>query len=517
MVASALVLTSCVKINTRTEYAEVFVEEQTSVHPVAGSVEYQPTASIHGTTLTVVLRQQERCKTTKTPVYRKTAHHAREPEGNSLFRPLYVALYGAGAIALGGALYLAPEENSNTASDSGQATDNRSAGLAIGAVGVGLLALAGIDQFRLRDTDQDLGLVEHDATVSEASCRDHAVANRKVQLSGGADVNWHVSGTTDENGRIQFALADIPEVVLANTPLGLALHIDRTSVPLALPDSAAAELLVALSNDQSSRVVRDRHAKATATCDASVSAAREQQREVKSSPDKVVDVWNSAKATCASMWNDVRERELVQAGVLAHDAQLERDGRDFDAAITAVIAKDKVVVAEWQRAEKLLATLGSLAPPDPKLNERTKKAEATRRRALDALVVQARRQVARDELEAATSTLGDAELVSNADPRIEPLRRQVSAREAALTKRAEEQRRREEAKAEREAERREGPMWHVEYICNGSVVAETWKRGFSARDVQRKLCMNLSSDVARLECMGGPNNPYCKFVATKVK
>lgn len=506
-------LASCVKINTQTNYAETFVEERSAVQAVSGSLQIHPTGSLDGTTLAVVLKQDERCRTVVTPVYRKSAHHVREPEAKTLFRPLYVGLYGVVALGAGAALYIGADD---LAADSmgNQPSDYRNGGIALGAIGVGLLALATVDQIRLRDTHEDLGVVEHEPKVSEDVCRGRAVASEQVSLAIGKGVDWLAKGTTDANGSVRFALVDIPEAAFSNEGMHLELNVRGTSVPLELPESDKGPLLAALVADPNSRVVHDREARAKAVCDAGVSAAREAQRDIKAKPDDSTATWKSAKTACAKDWNEDRERELVQAVALARDAHIEMDGREFEAALGTIIAKDDVSIDELKRAEKLLAALGGLSPPDPQLEKRTKKLETTRRRALDTLVGLANRQVSRGDLDAAKASLEKAEAISPNDARLDRIGHAIVAKIDAQAKREEAER-----------ARKEGPYWHLQVICAGYEKDSTWQRGRSGDDAKRKVC------VARCptrddgspqrwcmdKCLNGSGDGVCEWRATKVK
>jgi len=455
----------CVKINTQTEHAEDFVEDRTSVHTITGSVEYHPTASVHGTSLTVVLRQQERCETTTTPLYRKTAHHTREPEGNTLFRPMYVAVYGLGAIALGAGMYLDPDGSAGATTN---ADDNRPLGVALGAFGVGLLALAAVDQFRLRDTDQDLGVVEHAATMRDDACHERAVARQRVVLGSGASTDWSIAGTTDAVGRTRFALNEVPEAVISGTPIDLVLDVDGTKVPLTLSGGTGAEVVAALSADPNSRLMRDRQTATTAAaaavaaaCTTSASAARELQREIKTTPDAVLEKWKSAKTSCGALWDDAQERELVQAVAIGREVHIEQEGREFDSALAAAVSGKVVVVGELRRAELLLAALGALAPPDPKLAERTANLAAARKRAMDALLALSRTRLARNDFNGALEVLSETKSIMPGDLRSERLAVQIEARRDAKWK-----------EEERSLERSEGPLWAVYWRSCATTLAE---------------------------------------------
>lgn len=490
---------SCVKIQTQTTYTETFVEDQTAVNTVAGSVQYHPAATLDGTTLVVKLQRDERCQTVVTPVYSKVAHHVREPEATSLFQPRYVALFGAVALGAGAASYfgadMLAEGDPNDPNNKNQPSDYRSLGLFFGATGIALLTLATVDQIRLRDTDVDLGTVKRYPTApKETRCTSRPVSSQKVVLLA-SRADWRADGTTDPSGVVRFALQDIPEPAFSETDLDLKLEVVANSVPLVLPVETVAALHTALLADHNSRLVRDREAKAAATCEAGIAAAREAQGNMKENPDDAISAWKSAKAACGSRWNDDRERELTQALALARDAL----GRAFDAAIEASIRRNSVSMDDLARAETLIATLGASSPPDPNLDSRTKKLAATRKSALDLLLDLAARQISKGDLDGAQSNLDSAQTISADDPRLDRVGAAITAAEAARQKREEAAEaaleKREDAKRraeERQREKREGPVWTVEAICVGQgVIATQSVRARSKQKAMEKACVEF--------------------------
>ena len=82
-------------------------------------------------------------------------------------------------------------------------------------------------------------------------------------------------------------------------------------------------------------------------------------------------------------------------------------------------------------------------------------------------------------------------------------------------RKAEAKRKLDASRQERAAERKDGPFWHAQYICDGHVVATSWTRGFSAHDVESKLCANVPDSDADTSisfmCASSPRNPSCRF------
>jgi hypothetical protein len=308
----------------------------------------------------------------------------------------------------------------------------------------------------LAQDEQCKAVEPEDATLyRRVTCREHKVANWTVSLHV-PGVDWRLNGSTDLEGRVLFPLTDVPEVAFHDGTASFEVVLGAVTIPVEGVDDG--HLLNELAADPTSRVSRDRESSAKTSCDAAVAAARAAQREETSKADEAVGAWKTAKSACGHYWNDDWERESGQAGIAARDAHLAEDTREFDAAIAAVIANGEVSTDKLNHAEQLLNALGQLEPPDPLLEKRTKQLQATRGRALDAVLAGARSRLARDDLDGASSALAVARSISRDDPRTERLAKQIEARQKA--KLQEEERRRD---------RTEGPPWNVYWKCYGNV------------------------------------------------
>ena len=528
LVTIVVLVTSCVKVNTQTNYSEVFVADQSATNVVGDSLRYHPVARIEGTTLSLLLGQDEECQRVVTPVYHKVAHYSRFPTGPTFLRPAYFALAGALAAATGATVYLDANGLATSSMGNDTPSDYQNIGLVVGALGLALVTIASVDEIRLRNTDEDLGNVSHEPAITTATCRTRAASDTEISLEI-PGVDWRVKGLTGADGRVQLSLTDIPEAAFHDGKTSFEVHvIGNQTFPIDGVDDG--HLLGTLAANPTSRVSRERVAKAIALCTTAVGVAHDASGEIHSKPDEAVAAFNNAKSACGGYWSDDYERELTQAETSAHDIHLDQEGRDFDAALAAVVVKDRVSIDEVRLAEILLAQLGELRPPDPKLDKRMKRLIETRKRAVDVLIASAKRSLAASKFDDASSGLMVAEQISPNDPRVSRMRQVVQAESEAQARRDEARFEAQSKEEEAEEARKLGPYWHLQVICGGQPLdnSDTWERGWNGNDAKHKVCTDRCpvrddgqpAHWCMDRCMNGgdlPSDIPCEWRATRVK
>jgi hypothetical protein len=321
LVVALCVETSCVSIATKTEYTEDLVRRRSNVEEIPNSTTYVPRAALDGETLALTFHSEERCKTTVTPVYHKVAHHhhsiADGPQG-TVFHPGYTAVYGlvigaTGAYGYADADALASDASS-TGSGSTNPADYQNIGLVLMSVGVGLLAIAAIDQYRLSDDEEDLGEVDHEPEVSEDSCHGDVVANEKVILRVDG-IDWKAGGITDAHGTVKVGLGELPESAFKSSQLELTATLSEGATPVVLSEKSTSRLLDALAADPQARIARDRDAQKLASCEQQVASAATLQVTVDTGArelQRIEGQWQQARESCGDKWQPSHEEAFTK-------------------------------------------------------------------------------------------------------------------------------------------------------------------------------------------------------------
>lgn len=111
----------------RTTYTQAFARTATNVQTF--DLKYTAESILDGETLKVTVTSEEQCRTSATPIYRRTAHIERKPAqvGLPIFTPLYLAIYGVAGAGYGAVIY------------ADTSADDQSTGIALMGVGGALL------------------------------------------------------------------------------------------------------------------------------------------------------------------------------------------------------------------------------------------------------------------------------------------------------------------------------------------------------------------------------------------
>ncbi len=352
VMAAATLLTGCVSVASTTTYSETLISRRRSVHTVPSSLRYLATAKPAELAVIARIRSVETCRTQVTPVFRKVAHIKREaapgPEG-----ALGPGTSGAaGLLGLGMGVYsyaaadtlAIPDPAADPTEKPLTADDYRLSGALLAGTGVALLGIALIDAVRLTDDDRVIGNIDGDPDVSEEPCHLGPVSGTEIVASAARGA-WAARATTDDDGRVRLDLRDLTEDALTSDGLELTLSIDEARVVTTVPADATAALLAQLAAEPTTRVARDREARARAGCAEQVARATGGTIDVDTSSATVAGIesaWRQARTRCDDRWTPEHEqafaafRAQVQATT---EARAIRDCAEAGARGAAVVAE----------------------------------------------------------------------------------------------------------------------------------------------------------------------------------
>lgn len=312
MLIAVMASAGCARITSTPTYTETLIHRESSTRTVADSRRYTVRSKLRGQAVNVVIRSEETCRTKVTPIYRKQAHISRTAAIGQPFSPAAMSVYG---LALGGAgiySYATADTRGVVGGTNDELTpdDYRTSGLILGATGAVLLGIAFVDAIRLVDEDKVIGEVPGEPEATEETCHVKPVANANVVARVGR-LDFVTRGTTDADGGVRLDLHELPEEAFGRPELGLTLDVEGEAVQLAVAAEPTRQLLATLEADVTSRVVRDREAKARASCAELVRAASAVTIDADSSPwvvERAEADWRTARSTCGTAWEPAHDQ-----------------------------------------------------------------------------------------------------------------------------------------------------------------------------------------------------------------
>jgi hypothetical protein len=283
------------------------------------SLTYSIKPEVDGERLTVAVEQAETCYLITTPRKQRTKHVVREADTKFLTS----AWTFAGVFALLGTLFYADAQGIADRSNMDNPDAEPTMPDEVRRVGVVTIAIGGVaagvaigNHVRAIDSDDDGGIFKDEAERDEFTCNEGPTAREPVTLvlADGTEL----TGTTDPNGHVAFALTEIP---LAAIPRGSGtsslfpnaggsakLVVGGTRLALELADEDADEIASTLMVNPASRVSKEILAKRQSDCNGDVDRARATDI---ASPEAVIDRWTAAKRNCGDLWTAKLEDELA--------------------------------------------------------------------------------------------------------------------------------------------------------------------------------------------------------------
>lgn len=262
-----LALGACAPIHVRETAVDTAIVSLLQRDTVANSVAYTAAARVHGDVLALELSQAERCAEIETPRAHRVTRIERhvDPRAMSGLWVIGGLFSFAGVYGYVDADRIAATQNQSgmgMMTTPGEVRNAGIVGMAIG--GMALLAIAG-NHLRAIDGQRDDGAVSGPPVRREYACNQHPTAGTRVALDLG---DATLRGDTDDFGRVEFALTDVPLAAFPRRgPLGVVIDGRRARVDLA--DNELAELWRTLEANPASRLARDLRA----VCDASLAEA----------------------------------------------------------------------------------------------------------------------------------------------------------------------------------------------------------------------------------------------------
>lgn len=262
-----LALGACAPIHVRETAVDTTIASLLLRETVADSVAYTAAARVRGDVLALELSQAERCAEIETP----RAHRVTRVERHLDARVMSSISVIGGLFSFAGVYgYVDADRIAATQNQSGMGRmttpdEVRNAGIVGMAIGgMALLAIAG-NHLRALDGQRDDGAISGPPVRREYACHQHPTAGTRVALDLG---DATLRGDTDDFGRVDFALTDVPLAAFPRRgPLGVVIDGRRARVDLA--DNELAELRRTLEANPASRLARDLRA----LCDASIAEA----------------------------------------------------------------------------------------------------------------------------------------------------------------------------------------------------------------------------------------------------
>jgi hypothetical protein len=302
----------CARISSTPTYTETLIDRESSTRTVADSRRYTVRSKLGDQAVDVVIRSEETCRTKVTPIYRKEAHITRTAAIEQPFSPAAMSVYGLVLGSAGIYSYATADTRGVVGGTNDELTPDeyRTSGIILGATGAVLLGIALVDAIRLVDEDKVIGEVAGEPEVTEEACHAKPVTNAVVVAKVGR-LDFAARGTTDANGSVRLDLHELPEDAFARPDLGLTLDVDGETVQLAIAAEPTRTLRAALEADATSRVVRDREAKARASCAERVREVAEVTIDADSSlwaVERAEADWRSARSACGSAWEPAHEQ-----------------------------------------------------------------------------------------------------------------------------------------------------------------------------------------------------------------
>jgi hypothetical protein len=262
-----LALAACAPIYVRETAVDTAIASRLDRDIVADSVAYTAAARVHGDVIALELSQAERCAEIETP----RAHRVTRVERHLDARVMSTIWVIGGLFSFAGVYgYVDADRIATTQNQSGMGMmttpgDVRNAGIVGMAIGgMALLAIAG-NHLRAIDSQRDDGAVSGPPVRRDYACNQHSTAGTRVALDLG---DATLRGDTDDVGRVEFALTDVPLAAFPRRgPLGVVIDGRRARVDLA--DNELAELRRTIQANPASRLARDLQA----LCDAGIAEA----------------------------------------------------------------------------------------------------------------------------------------------------------------------------------------------------------------------------------------------------
>lgn len=367
MALVSVAVAGCARIKTTVSYTDTLVSRATKVTTVDDSLRYLTSSpAVAGTSIVVKIKSEETCRTKITPIYRRTAHIAREPRPDATGTALRPSTIGVlGALVAGSGIYMAADADRLAAMDMQTGDPNATSAdgyRGLGALMIGTGAVMGIvalvDAYRLRDEVRDEGEHGGEPDVSQEPCHRKTLANSRVIARVDRLSNFEVQAATNDEGTVRFPMLELPGTALGGHNLTVNVAIGDAQVPVRLGSSEIDSLRANLEADPDSKISRDREAKKTATCQYLVDTVAAERVTSETSDRQVARLqrdWEQAKATCGDKWIPEHEQRLAKFKADVEASAKERATRACqDAVATAreTISLDGDVATEIDAARK---------------------------------------------------------------------------------------------------------------------------------------------------------------------
>lgn len=342
---------------------------------VDDSLELMVAAEVRDHEISITVEQQETCTTRTTPRVHRRRYVDRRLDPASSKLTWAVAMLGiaAGAYGTANADRLAA---GSTSPESPTADEYRQYAGGLVVIGLAAATIGVIDGVRAGDSRYDDGIIDGQATHTEATCRRQVTRNRdmELRLANGRSL----AGRSDEHGRVTFDFSGVSEDGVPSVLSEESLAVGAVRASVALTERQRLTLRSNLSADPTTRLATDLLQRRRDECGRSVARARalapagDVSRSVLSS-------WRAAKSDCGDVWTGSFEAELenVEARVVETECR-----QGLAAANEAFVDGSDVTVGEMSTA---LATLrdhcvaaehvAQLAQLDAKLAQTVKRLE----------------------------------------------------------------------------------------------------------------------------------------------
>lgn len=319
---------ACVAVKAESSQTDTLLRNDKKVRAVRGSTEHTVDASVSGANLLVRIERSEQCRTTITPVFHRTVHTTRTiADGQrQALTPGTMALAGSGLALSSLWMTVDPDGFESVAGDSGGASEADNVALTTGVLGLGLLAIAIVDYVRLSDNTDDRGEVEGKSKTTAATCRRRRLANTQIAVRG-RNSEFVAGAKTNQRGRAELSLFDLPINEFANEALELSLEANNVNLQVVLSRRDTRIVLSALKNDPSSRVSKELFAKAAKRCTESVAAASADIVTVattEAAVAKATATWSELAQHCRPHWNSASQSAFEEFERRVEESRVER-------------------------------------------------------------------------------------------------------------------------------------------------------------------------------------------------